>query len=156
MMHVEVHLDMRCEEEDSPPLSLHNGYKEVWQGAEVQVQSRQNVSAHLTSRECRVLAAGVACGLRRKTRKWIEWLRWNSETTFGRNLASRPKETLSLWKTIYVGSAIMATNSLTHVAEVMATRKMTFMDKWEREFTASYLKGGLVRAKNTRLRSQEV
>lgn len=54
---------------------------------------------------------------------------------------------------IYIGPTITAANSLARQAEVMATRKRTFMDKRAREHVASASKGVQVRADSTRLTS---
>lgn len=82
----------------------------------------------------------------------MHWLRWNGEAILGRNLGCKCRETLSLWKTVKDWSA---TSSLTHHAEVTATKKITFMERWAREQVASGLKDGLVRAERMRFRSQE-
>lgn len=47
----------------------------------------------------------------------------------------------------------MAVNSLTHLAEVMATRNATFIKRWEREHVANSSKGGFMRAERKGLRS---
>lgn len=48
--------------------------------------------------------------------------------------------------------AIIAANLLTCLAEVIAMRKMTFMEKWEREHVVRCSKGGgPVRAETTKL-----
>lgn len=52
------------------------------------------------------------------------------------------------------GSTIMATSSLTNCAQVMATKKIIFMERWVREQVARGSRGSLVRAERTRLRSQ--
>lgn len=52
-------------------------------------------------------------------------------------------------------STIVAASSLTHCAEVLATRKINFMERWAREQIARCSKGGLVRGERTRLWSQE-
>lgn len=40
----------------------------------------------------------------------------------------------------------MAASSLTHLDEVMATKDITLMERWDREHVAIGLKGGFVRA----------
>lgn len=47
----------------------------------------------------------------------------------------------------------MAVNSLIHLAEVTATKKVTFIEKWARMHVAIGSKGGLMRAERTRLKS---
>lgn len=45
-------------------------------------------------------------------------------------------------------SAMMAANLLMHHANVMATKKIIFTERWEREHIMRGLKGGLVRAEH--------
>lgn len=49
----------------------------------------------------------------------------------------------------------MAVSSLTHLAKVMVTKTITFMERWEREDVAKSSKSGFVRVERTRLRSHE-
>lgn len=51
------------------------------------------------------------------------------------------------------GSVIIAASSLTCLAEVMATRNVTCIERWEREHVANGSKGGFVRAQQMRLKS---
>lgn len=49
----------------------------------------------------------------------------------------------------------MAANLLTRWADMMATRKKTFMDRWSREHMGRDSNGGWIRAASKKLRSQE-
>lgn len=53
------------------------------------------------------------------------------------------------------GSAIMAANLLTFHVDKMATKKITFTERWESKHIMRGSKGGLVRAERATLRSQE-
>lgn len=54
---------------------------------------------------------------------------------------------------IYDRSAMSTLNSFSRLADVMATRKATFIRRWDTQQTANSLKGGLVITERTRLRS---
>lgn len=87
------------------------------------------------SRECSLFLTGYV-------RLWEEY--WS----FG----WRQRETFSLWNMVYIGSATSAPNSLTSLADVMATKVATFMEKCDMEHVAIDSKDGLVRAESTKLR----
>lgn len=59
-----------------------------------------------------------------------------------RNLGCRSRETFSLWKVVKGGSAIMTPSSPTLFAEVIATRKVTFMERRDLEHKAKSSNGG--------------
>lgn len=61
------------------------------------------------------------------------WLKLKRESIFGRNLECRRSEISSLWSMAKEGVAIMAPRSPTILAKVIATRKVTFMERRERE-----------------------
>lgn len=57
-------------------------------------------------------------------------------------LGCRCKENLPSWNTVYGGSAIIAPSSPALLADVIATRKMTFMERKHMEQVANGSKGG--------------
>lgn len=79
----------------------------------------------------------------------IDWLLWNCETTFRRNTAWG---TLS-FNTMFGDSDIRVLISETLLAEVLATRKVTFQERNSRGLNASSSKGGLESLDRIRFRS---
>lgn len=75
------------------------------------------------------------------------------EATLGRNFGWSHRETLSLRNIVNGGSAIIAANSLTCLVDVMATKKITFIERWVSEPTARGSKRCLVSVERIRLRS---
>lgn len=63
------------------------------------------------------------------------------------------REILSLWKVVYSGATTRALSSLTLLAEVMAAKKATIIDKYTKEHEAMGLNGTLVNNERTKLRS---
>lgn len=70
-----------------------------------------------------------------------------------KNLGWSQRDTLSLWNNTKSSSATKAANLFTRWAEVMTTKKITFIVRWASEQVASGSKAGLVRVERTRLRS---
>lgn len=69
------------------------------------------------------------------------------------NVGFSLNETLSLWNMEYGGLVKRMSSSLTLLAKVMATRKMTFIDKWDSEQIAYSSNSDSVNIKRTKLRS---
>lgn len=84
----------------------------------------------------------------------MDCLRRNQDTTVGRNLGCKHRETLSLWNRVKSGaSAIMAPSSPTLLAEVIAIQKAIFMERRDMEQEARGSKGEVINAMRPRLRS---
>lgn len=81
--------------------------------------------------------------------------RWNSETTFGRNEMSIARVIPSSENCMYRKSCCRAANSLTHCADIMATRNAVFQARGYGRHTANGSKGFLINICNTRGKSQE-
>lgn len=68
------------------------------------------------------------------------------------NFGCSLRETLTFWNIVYGGSAIRTSSSSAVLAKVIATRKLTFTDKWDSNYVVNGSNGDSVNVEKTKVK----